>query len=231
MNTTPQPQMMDVDDLSDACMKESAKFFRDEISDDRYCYELFRRALKLQNQHAWESVWKNYRNLVSGWVRNNGSFETANMSVDELVTLSFEKFWHAICTGRTFDGFPSLQALLQYLRTCCASAVTDSFRRHKHERFLIDIDDALSLAGSHRPEGQLIEDEERTLFWEKIQGLLQNESERLLIHSYFVIGLKPRQIQERYSGEFPAIQDVYRVKRNIMNRLKRADDLQDYWRD
>ncbi|MBA3533938.1 MAG: sigma-70 family RNA polymerase sigma factor [Ardenticatenales bacterium] len=224
-----QPELMDVDVLSTTCQEESSKFFRDEERDDRFCYELFRRALKLRNQHAWGALWNNYRNLVSGWLRKSSGFDSMTLTMDELITLSFERFWYAMSDPASFDRFASLPSLLQYLRTCCASTITDHLRRHTRERFLTDIDDAYYLASNEKPEHQLIEHEEQQRFWRKIQGLLNDDQEEALIQSYFLLGLKPRQIHKKYSHLFPDIQDVYRVKRNIMNRFRRDNDLKDFW--
>lgn len=223
-----QPERMDVNDLTQACQRESGKFFRDQPTDDRYCYELFRRALKYKNQYAWEGIWATYRNLVSGWIRGYSGFEQTNTPLEELVTLSFEKFWFAF-SNKSIDNFPTLPALLQYLRLCCASTVTDRLRRRKRDRYLTDIDEAYYLASEQKPDNQVVEEEERELFWHKIQDLLNDDQEKLLIRSYFILGFKPRHIHNKYPETFPTVQDVYRVKRNVMNRLRRAEDLKEYW--
>lgn len=223
-----QPERMDVSVLTQACQRESGKFFRDQPTDDSFCYELFRRALKYKNQYAWEGIWATYRNLVSGWIRGYSGFEQTNTPLEELVTLSFEKFWFAF-SNKSIDHFPTLPALLQYLRLCCASTVTDRLRRRKRDRYLTDIDEAYYLASDQKPDNQVVEEEERNLFWYKIQDLLNDEQEKLLISSYFILGFKPRHIHNKYPEAFPTVQDVYRVKRNVMNRLRRAEDLKEYW--
>lgn len=223
-----QPNRMDVNDLVDACQQESGKFFRDEPTDDRYCYELFRRALKDRNEYAWQALWETYRNLVMGWVRSTSGYDSTNTPLDELVTMSFEKFWKAF-KNKSFDDFPTLQTLLQYLRLCCASTVTDRLRRRRHDQLLTDIDDAYYIASGHKPERIVMEEEARHHFWQQVNTLLNDEQEELLIRSYFVYGFKPRQIHSRFPDSFPTVQDVYRVKRNVMNRLRRANELQEYW--
>lgn len=223
-----QPERMDVSVLTEACQRESGKFFRDQPTDDRFCYELFRRALKYKNQYAWEGLWATYRNLVSGWIRGYSGFEQTNTPLEELVTLSFEKFWFAF-SNKSIDNFPTLPALLQYLRLCCASTVTDRLRRRKRDRYLTDIDEAYYLASDQKPDNQVVEEEEREQFWYKIQDLLNDEQEKLLIRSYFILGFKPRHIHNKYPETFPTVQDVYRVKRNVMNRLRRAEELKEYW--
>lgn len=224
-----QLDRMDVSALATHCQEESAKFFRDEVRDDSFCFELFRRALKLRNQHAWEAIWANYRNLVSGWLRKSSGFESASLPLDELITMSFERFWYATSNPDAFDRFTSLPALLQYLRTCCGSTITDHLRRHKRDQFLTDIDQAYYLASGKKPEHELIDKESQERFWRKVRGLLNDEQEETLIRAYFLLGLKPRQIHKRYPDLFPDIQDVYRVKRNIMNRFRRDEELKKIW--
>lgn len=223
-----QYERMSLDVLCETCQRESSKFFREEVTDDRFCYELFRRALKHKNEYAWECLWRTYRNLVSGWIRASGGAEL-NTPTEELITLSFEKFWHVFsASSAMFDDFPSLPALLQYLRLCCASIVTDRLRRRKQERLLTDIDTVYHLASTDKPDRALLSQEERTRFWKHVLTLLNDETEVLLMRTFFIQGLRPRQIQQNHPDIFPTVQDVYRVKRNIMNRLKRDDDLRNF---
>ena len=48
---------------------------------------------------------------------------------------------------------------------------------------------------------------------------------------YFIQGLKPRVIYELHGDRFATIQEVYRIKQNLMERLSRNADLQQFYAD
>ena len=47
------------------------------------------------------------------------------------------------------------------------------------------------------------------------------EQERLLVCLMYVHGLKPSEVCAGYARLFPSVEDVYRVKRNLLERLRR----------
>ena len=46
--------------------------------------------------------------------------------------------------------------------------------------------------------------------------------ERLVLHSLCVTDLPPRELLKEYPEVFPSVEDVYRVKRNVVERLRRS---------
>lgn len=229
MNDSSTPHSrLDIDHVATRCAEESRIFFQGGTSDDSFCYELFRRAIVNRNSHAWELIFQQYRNLVSGWLRRNSAFSPVDSDVEELITITFTRFWHSLNPTK-FTRFESLQALLRYLQMCAGSAVTDRLRRRRHDQLLDPIERRQNEIFGETPEQTVLADVERARFWAEIRGMLNDEQEELLIYSYFVLGLKPRQIHARFSTQFPDIEDVYRVKRNVLNRLRRAPGLEAWW--
>jgi hypothetical protein len=53
-----------------------------------------------------------------------------------------------------------------------------------------------------------------------------NEHERLLLVLTYSYGMTPMQICRQYRDCFPTVQDVYRMKHNILERLRRNQRLQ-----
>ncbi len=229
MSASPRLDLMEVQALSEICKQETDKFFGDEVHDERYCWELFRRALALRNDYAWETIFETYGKLVRGWLRQCGGVDMLNIPMEELETLSFEKFWHATSHRRAFERFSSLRSLLQYLHTCCSSTVTDALRRRTRDSLLTDIAVVPSLHSHSHTERELEEREKQEHFWQQVCALLHDEQEERVLISYYVLGLKPREILDQFPDEFQDIQDVYRVKRNIMNRLRRSEELRTLW--
>ncbi|MGH2343787.1 MAG: hypothetical protein ACRDG4_01070, partial [Chloroflexota bacterium] len=48
------------------------------------------------------------------------------------------------------------------------------------------------------------------------------ERERRVIYLSYVVGLSPREIHARQGGEFPRMDEIYRLKRTALDRLRRS---------
>ncbi len=55
-----------------------------------------------------------------------------------------------------------------------------------------------------------------------IDAELHDEAERLVAHLCLVLDLKPREVSARHPDRFADVADVYRVKRNLLERLRRS---------
>ena len=62
--------------------------------------------------------------------------------------------------------------------------------------------------------------------WQVIQEELNGEDERILIYLAYVQGMKPSEISSQHRKLFPTVEDVYRIKRNVLERLRRNRRLQ-----
>ena len=56
--------------------------------------------------------------------------------------------------------------------------------------------------------------------WQTILETLSDRDERLVIYLSFVQGMKPAEIATSRAGDFASIADVYRIKRNAIERLR-----------
>jgi hypothetical protein len=65
----------------------------------------------------------------------------------------------------------------------------------------------------------------REEFWEYINAQLNGEAERVVVYSSFVMGLKPGDIYNLRQDLFTNVNDVYNVKRNVLGRLSRNQEL------
>ena len=54
-----------------------------------------------------------------------------------------------------------------------------------------------------------------------IAAEVQDEAERRVAYLCFVLDLKPREVQERHPELYATVDDVYRIKRNLLDRLRR----------
>jgi DNA-directed RNA polymerase sigma subunit (sigma70/sigma32) len=71
------------------------------------------------------------------------------------------------------------------------------------------------------PEEKTIEQSERRTLWELLESRLNDRKERLVIECSFVFDLKPQQILDEFRAEFSDIDEIYRVKQNVISRLRR----------
>ena len=122
----------------------------------------------------------------------------------------------------------SLQTILQYLQLCCSSAVLDKARRARRESGVGSLESQIGLSGGSRPDQMALESDQRQAIWTQVYAVVKSESERTLLDAYFVQGLAPRQILAIYGNHFERIEDIYRIKRNLMNRLRNDGRLRDF---
>ena len=60
-----------------------------------------------------------------------------------------------------------------------------------------------------------------------IDSHLSSEEERALIYLKYELGLKSAEVQGRRPDLFPTVNDVYRVTRNLLDRLRRSPRLRE----
>ena len=66
--------------------------------------------------------------------------------------------------------------------------------------------------------------------WSLVERALPDRRERRLAYLLFVLDLKPREIVRAAPQDFPTAQEVYRLTRTILDRLRRNPALR-LWRE
>lgn len=210
--------------LARHCQEESEHFFQRRAHDPRYCFELFRRAVQERDERAWTLVCSQYEPLVAGWVRRHQMFPGSGEEVSYFVNGALAKFWSAVGPEK-FEEFPNLKSLLRYLQLCVASVVTDHVRAADFHDRLESLPPTVEEDEKADVERRALERASRESFWEIVADRLNSEDERLVVHFSYVVGLKPSQIQEYRPDRFDDVRDIYRIKENILARLRRDDQL------
>lgn len=220
---------LDLDELSNRCHLESLRYFQGKTHEPGYCFELFRRAFVARNPVAWEYIYIVYQSLVSGWIKNHPSFPRTGEEVQYFVNRAYEKMWSSI-TAEKFGHFPNLSSLLRYLKMCSVSAVID-YQRVKARLQLVDLVEPISSQAQPAEfslEDHTIDKMKSEALWQQINAMLNNDKEHTVMYGCFVLGLKPREIQVQFPGVFRDIKHIYRVKENVLARLRRNQDLLEY---
>src|SRR5262249_16477587 len=138
---------------------------------------------------------------------------------------AFSRFWQAL-TPERFAAFPSLPALLAYLKSCTAAVVIDSARADRMSESITKQEADLSYELPQlTPEQGILTDEQRSEVWQIINQVVISDAERIVIASTYFEDKSPREILRDHTELFASINEVYIVKRRILARLRRHPEL------
>ena len=213
-------QHLPVDDLAKRCAQETELFFQRQLQDSKYCFELFRRAIRDTNQFAWDMIYAQYKSLVTGWVKNSTAIQASSEQVEYFVNGAFAKI-AVILTAEKFGRFEEIGSLLRYLKMCVHSVIVDH-NRLADQVNLFPLEDVENEASTDPTlESQTMERSYRQTFWELVSRRLQDEKERMVMQGLFILALKPRELFERARHIFSDVDEIYHVKQNMLARLGR----------
>jgi peroxiredoxin/DNA-directed RNA polymerase specialized sigma24 family protein len=203
--------------LADLCMREINNYRRGEPCNDQYSLELFRRAMIEHDESVWTLLLERFDEYMMGLFRRHVRRDAASRldSPENYVARAFERFWLAAVHNQQLQ-FTTLAAALCYLRSCLNGAIVDTLRSYSRAK-------EVSLPEPGLLDEPAIEysEEEGQGLWETIQGMITNEHERRLAYLLFHCNLKPRDIVRLCPQEFSEVREVYRLRRNIFERLLR----------
>ena len=57
---------------------------------------------------------------------------------------------------------------------------------------------------------------------------MEKRAVQLVARLCCALGLRPREIRERYPSQFPNASAVYRIKRNLVERLRRDPEIREF---
>jgi DNA-directed RNA polymerase specialized sigma24 family protein len=140
--------------------------------------------------------------------------------------------WSSI-TPQKFDTFDDLKSLLRYLQLCVHSVIID-FVRHKEFKINIDTEEEVKRqpdSGSSTLEDHVINKLTAQELYKWLLEQLQDEREKCVVYCMFVMNMKPSEVAEQYPDIFADVREVYRVKENLLARLRRNDELNQFFDD
>jgi hypothetical protein len=203
------------------------RYDRSQGSSDSYALELLRRALSEDDTQAWAAFTAQYRRIVLALIRRHACDRVSCEDEAYWIDRSMERFWRAI-RERGLDRFHTLGAVIQYLKLCAHSVLIDELRARSGV-VMTSLDETSS---EHVPaadmEAGVLGDLVARDLWDVVTSELHNECERVVARLSFVAGLSPREIHERRPDCCPNVSDVYRTKRNLLERLRRNARIQAY---
>ena len=205
-------------------LQETAHYYRNEPHDDRFSFELVRRAICAGDETAWTALVEIYGHQVVAWCRRAGAAEA---DCDDLAAVAWAKFWRSFGPPALARAH-STSAVLRYLMMCANCAVIDAARKRQ---LTVPLDEAHHHLLIEQTIGLLDCqcDAERSELWEWIATQVRSEAERVYLILAYEQDLKSREIHARRPDVFPAVEDVYRTRRALLDRLRRSDFLQRWY--
>lgn len=223
----PRLELLSINELAHRCSEETNKFLKQRASNDLFCLELFRRAITTRDDSAWACIYQQYAPLVLTWVTQHQSATSflGQEGCAALVNTAFAKLSQAL-TPVKMSNFDSLAAVLKYLKMCVHSVVADEVRIRQTRQYEETLESIDQEPASDDPADEIIASLSAQDLWQVILEEVNSEEERVLIHLVYGHGMKPGEICLRNPHLFPTVDDVYRIKRNVLDRLRRNRRIQ-----
>lgn len=223
-------QNMPVGDLAQRCAQETDLYFNHQNYDSAYCFELFRRAIRNNDERALEVLIIQYQPLVARWVdrwmSKHPDFSLFNEETQDFVAQAFERFWISF-TSAKLEKSQSLAAVLRYLQMCVNGAITDAWRKlHRIQIEQESREEEQELSEPAPTPEELLQTDE---FWQLIRKKAKDPKEYKVVYASFYLNLSPREILGEYEGEFNSIKEIYQHKANFLERLGRDDEFKGFF--
>jgi hypothetical protein len=184
---------------------------------DQAGFELFRHAIVERDEQAWARIHDRYRTLLIGWARRSAALMPVHENFGDIADQALMRAWLALTPAR-FERFSGLPALLGYLRSCVATVLIDMARTEQaRERML----KRLACGGQPSPEEIVLNTIDSRELWALVARHVGSAQDEAILRLHIVHGLPPREVQARRPDLFPAVGQVYAIKRNLIGRLRR----------
>lgn len=195
-----------------------------EISQEQYTIELFRRAVIQHDPRARECVQQCFHETVLSWLRIHPLKETVCRfeSEEHYVAQTFTRFW-TVADVHQHGEFQSLASTLQYLQMSLNATLLDAVRTHAHPHNKPPLPEEEPVAYGRERSSRESGGENQEL-WEMLQSLLPSQREQRLAYLLFHCGLKPSEIMHFCPQEFQSLEEIYQLRRTIVDRVLRYAD-------
>ena len=180
--------------------------------------QLLRRAIAHGDQDAWATFQQCLEETLLTWLHVHPSREAAcrGLCEKDLVVQAFERFRQAAVQAQM--AFETLAGLLVYLRAHLHGVILERLRTLSQPNEVSRL--VPGLAGEPRKEDQMDSNE----IWEALQTLLLSAHERRLAYLLYHCGLGPQEIVQVCPQEWSDVQEIYRLRRIIVEQLLRHAD-------
>ncbi len=194
-------------------------------AEEWYCWELFRRAITERNEACWAAILDEFRGLVRSWLSRSphAAHFTADL-LDDLVVRAFTKLWQYY-TAQKLSEARSLAPILKYLQLCTTTCLQEIGRANQNRPSEVALQEHLPQTILPGVAEATLEAMQNAKLWAIVEAVCLDEAERAIARLALVDGLKPAEIVAEAPTLFADVQEVYRVKRNLLTRLANNNEL------
>jgi hypothetical protein len=222
-------------DLAQQCAQETHNFRRGKVDrNSHYCYELLRRAFMERSDQSWALIYEQYHAQVRSWIRRHPAYASCRTDEDSLINIVFDRLWSALSPEK-FARLKDMGSVMRYMQTCIHSVLIDHLRAEVPETY-VDRDDDESLDQLIAPDGSakrvveqhVLDEISQSELWALVQHHMKDKRERLVMIASFTWDLAPREIYGNFPETFESVDQIYRIKENILARLRRDEGLRTF---
>jgi len=216
-------------ELAQQCAQETHKFFQSQGDDAPSCLELFQRAIIAGQERAWDYIYQQYESQVTRWVLRHPQFKSTGETAEYFVNIAFTRMWRAL-TPEKFKNFHSIKEVLRYLQMCVHSVIVDYLRTQHTDTANVDNPTVINLQITNGVplESSVVDGIYRNELWTIIKTKLNGDKEETVFYCCYTLGMKPREVYQQYSENFSDVREIYRIKENLLNRLRRDRELKSF---
>jgi hypothetical protein len=181
---------------------------------------MFRCALRENDQRAQKWLQRKFSVIILHWIYDHPKSGLAcHLHIEEYYIIeTFKYFWQTLLEQQKFD-LPDMAYVLSYLHVIMNGVILDTLRNY------ISPQDAPLTNTSMSGDVQSKKNDSSHEIWGLIEGKLSNERERRMAYLLFQCALKPMEIVENFPNEFSDVNEISRIRRNIMELLNRGDHI------
>jgi hypothetical protein len=201
---------MSIAELADQCMNEINHYHTGVLLSERYCAELFCRAILQEDQDAWKAVQQCLSETVRGWLDRHPKREAACRldSKETYITQAFVRFHQAAVLQQV--EFSRLPSALQYLRVSLNSALLDALRASSRP--------LATRLQKRKPCNSIMSTTESEV-WEMLAEMPLDNREQRLAYLLFNCGLRPKDIVHTFPEELYDVHEISLLRCTIIERL------------
>lgn len=214
-------ETMPIDQLERHCLEETIRYLAHWHHDDRFGYQLFRRAIVERDQAAWAAIERIYHGQLTRWARAHRLFGQAGEEAEALANRALAYVWQRI-DAAGFADFPTLSSLLAYLHRCISSMVVDQVRlRLREQRRAEAMGLAIADAATPTPQNQALDQARADEIWAMVDQLCRDDQERRLAYCHLVLEMRPAEILACHPDQFDHVGIIYTQLATLLKRLRR----------
>jgi hypothetical protein len=179
--------------------------------------ELLRRVSIHSDLQAWATFQQSLEETVLTWLHEHPVCEAACRLQSEryFVALAFERLRQAAVQRQV--ACETLSGMLLYLRASLNGAILETLR----------VSERPGAASSPWPDGE--DHSNRGDLWDTLQARLSNQREQRLAYLLYHCGLEPAEIVHCCPQEWSDVQEIYRLRRTILERILNNANLLRSW--